>query len=201
MDESFDLVALQSLWWIQTFKAKLSTELKIIAKGMGVQFPILPVLAKEEKLLFVDLILKTTGGFDADAMTRVCWRRDNLSKATTLPHRISRYWSVRRESKDPVKAMKSDEELLDALNKELVPPWSRANDDGEVSAMEGIETEEDVAAATGDGEHLPVVATLTGWPEVPLPSHQSDGQKGSDDAKRMVGLRMQQSATVERLAE
>jgi hypothetical protein len=68
--------------------------------------------------------------------------------------------------------------------------------------MEGIETEEDVAAATGDGEHLPVVATLTGWPEVPLPSHQSDGQKGSDDdAKRMVGERMQQSATVERLAE
>jgi hypothetical protein len=68
MDESFDLVTLQSLWWIQTFKAKLSSELKIIAKGMGVQLPFLPVLAKEEKLLFVDLILKTTGGFDADAM-------------------------------------------------------------------------------------------------------------------------------------
>jgi hypothetical protein len=68
MDESFDLVALQSLWWIQTFKVKLSSELKIIAKGMGVQLPFLPVLTKEEKLLFVDLILKTTGGFDADAM-------------------------------------------------------------------------------------------------------------------------------------
>jgi hypothetical protein len=36
--------------------------------------------------------------------------------------------------------------------------------------MEGIETEEDVAAATDDGEHLPTTSTLTGWPEVLLPS-------------------------------
>jgi hypothetical protein len=71
--------------------------------------------------------------------------------------------------KDAVKATKSDVELLDALNKELVPP-DLANDDGEVCAVEDIETEEDVAAATGDGEHLPVASTLTGWPEVPLPS-------------------------------
>ncbi len=35
---------------------------------------------------------------------------------------------------------------------------------------ESIKTEEDVAAATGDGEHLPVASPLTGWPEVPLPS-------------------------------
>jgi hypothetical protein len=35
---------------------------------MGVQLPFLPVLAKEEKLLFVDFILNTTGGFDADSM-------------------------------------------------------------------------------------------------------------------------------------
>jgi hypothetical protein len=55
--------------------------------------------------------------------------------------------------KDAVKATKSDVELLDALNKELVPP-DLANDDGEVCAVEDIETEEGVAAATGDGEHL-----------------------------------------------
>jgi hypothetical protein len=35
---------------------------------MGIHLPFLPVLAKEQKLLFVDLILKMTGGFDADAM-------------------------------------------------------------------------------------------------------------------------------------
>jgi hypothetical protein len=35
------------------------------------KLPFLPVLAKEEKLLFVDLILKSTGGFDADAMALI----------------------------------------------------------------------------------------------------------------------------------
>jgi hypothetical protein len=60
--------------------------------------------------------------------------------------------------KDAVKAMKSDVELLDALNKELVPP-DLANGDREVCATEGIDTEEDCAATN-----------LTGWPEVPLPS-------------------------------
>jgi hypothetical protein len=73
---------------------KLSSELKFIAKGMGVQLPFLPVLAKEEKTLFVDLILKMTGGFDADAMA-LLWCEfvdgDNLSKATSLPQRIPRY--------------------------------------------------------------------------------------------------------------
>jgi hypothetical protein len=47
---------------------KLSSKLKFIAKGMGIQLPFLPVLTKEEKVLFVNLILKTTGGFDAYAM-------------------------------------------------------------------------------------------------------------------------------------
>jgi hypothetical protein len=71
--------------------------------------------------------------------------------------------------KDAVKAMKSDAALLDALNNELVPP-NLAYDDREDCVMEGIETEEDVAAATGDGEHLPIASTLPGWPEGPLPS-------------------------------
>jgi hypothetical protein len=47
---------------------KLSSENKFIAKGVGVQLPFLPVLRKEEQQLFVNLILKTTAGFDADAM-------------------------------------------------------------------------------------------------------------------------------------
>jgi hypothetical protein len=56
--------------------------------------------------------------------------------------------------KDAVK--KSDVELLDALNKVLVPP-DLANDEEEGCAMGGIETEEQASA-------------VAGWPEVPLPS-------------------------------
>jgi hypothetical protein len=35
---------------------------------MDVRLPFLPVLGKEEKILFVNLILKAAGWFDADAM-------------------------------------------------------------------------------------------------------------------------------------
>ena len=182
-DESFDLVALQSTELHEAVNSivladpkvldKLSSELKFIAKGMGVQLPFLPVLAKEEKLLFVDFILNSTGGFDADAMALLwCEYVDGVTIFPKLPVYLREYHGIYLKNgrvKDAVKAMKSDVELLDALNKELVPP-DLANDDEEVGAMEGIDTEDDIAAATGDGEQLPVASTLTGWPEVPLPS-------------------------------
>ena len=60
-DESFDLAALQSTELHEAVNSiavadsnglnKLSSELNFIAKGMGLQLPFLPVLAKEEKLL------------------------------------------------------------------------------------------------------------------------------------------------------
>ena len=171
-DERFDLVALQSTELHEAVNGivlddpnvlgKLSSELKFIAKGMGVQLPFLPVLAKEEKMLFVDLILKATGGFDAEAMAlQWCKFVDGVTIFPKLPVYLREYHGIYLKNgrvKDAVKAMKSDVEFLDALNKELVPP-DLANDDREVCAMEGIETEEDSA-----------IVALTGWPEVQLPS-------------------------------
>jgi hypothetical protein len=101
-----------------------------------------------------------------------CEYVDGVTIFPKLPVYLREYYGIYLKNgrvKDAVKAMKSDVALLDALNNELVPP-NLAFDDREVCAMEGIETEEDVAAATGDGEHLPIASTLTGWPEVPLPS-------------------------------
>jgi hypothetical protein len=163
-DESFDLVALQSTELHEAVNSivlvdpsvlgKLSSELKFIAKGMGVQLPFLPVLAKEEKMLFVDLILKTTGGFDADAMALLwCKFVDGVTIFPKLPVYLREYHGIYLKNgrvKDAVKAMKGEVELLDAINKELVLPDL---------AKDNRETEEDSAATN-----------LTGWPEVPLPS-------------------------------
>jgi hypothetical protein len=133
------------------------------------------VLRKEEKQLFVDLILKTTAGFDADAMA-LLWRDyvDGVTIFPKLPVYLREYHGLYLKNgrvKDAVKAMKSDVELLDALNKELVPP-DLANEESEVCVMEGIETEGDIAVATGGvREHLLVASTFAGgWPTVPLPS-------------------------------
>jgi hypothetical protein len=71
MDESFDLVVLQPTELHEAVNSialadpkvldKVWSELKFLAKGMvshmSVQLPYLPVLAKEEKLLFVYLVL------------------------------------------------------------------------------------------------------------------------------------------------
>jgi hypothetical protein len=118
---------------------------------MGVQLPFLPVLAKEEKMLFVDLILKMRGGFDADAMAlRWCDFVNGVTTFPKLPVHLRECHGVCLKNgrvKDAVKAMRSDVEFLEALNKELVPP--------------------DLAIGNGD---LPLASTLTRWSEVPLPS-------------------------------
>jgi hypothetical protein len=107
---------------------------------MGVQLPFLPVLAKEEKLLFVALILKTTGGFDADAMALLWYGYvDGVIIFPKLPLYLRECHGIDLKNgrvKDAVKAMKSDVELLDALNKELVPPDQANDDDEELCAME-----------------------------------------------------------------
>jgi hypothetical protein len=104
-DESFDLVALQSTELQEAVNSivlvdpsvlgKLSSELKFIAKGMGVQLPFLPVLAKEEKMLFVNLILKMTGGFDADAMALLwCKFVDGVTIFPKLPVYLREYHGI-----------------------------------------------------------------------------------------------------------
>jgi hypothetical protein len=104
---------------------KLSSDLNLIAKGMGVQLLFLPVLAKEEMILFVDLILKATGGFDADAMALLwCAYVDGVTIFPKLPVYIREYHGIYLKNGrviDAVKAMKSDMALLDAPTKERVP--------------------------------------------------------------------------------
>jgi hypothetical protein len=102
-------------------------------------------------------------------MVRIC---NGVPIFPKLPVYLREYHGIYLKNgrvKEAVKAMNSDVALLDALNNELVPR-NLAYDDREVCVMEGIETEEGVAAATGDGEHLPIASILTGWPEVLLPS-------------------------------
>jgi hypothetical protein len=80
-DETFDLVALQSTELHEAVDRinldpkvldKLSSELKFIAKGMGVPLPFLPVHGKEEMQLFVRLILTATAVFNAEEMALQC---------------------------------------------------------------------------------------------------------------------------------
>jgi hypothetical protein len=71
------------------------------------------------------------------------------SHDSVITTRLIVIFHKKSSDKDAVKAMKSEVEMLDALNKELVPP-DLANDNRE--------TEEDYAATK-----------LTGWPEVPRP--------------------------------
>jgi hypothetical protein len=182
-DESFDLVALHSTDLHEAVNSiavnpdvfgKLSSELKFIAKGMGVQLPFLPVYGKEEMQLFVHLILNGTEGFDADQMAlRWCDHVDGVSIFPKLPVYLREYHGVYLKNtrvKDAVKAMKSDVEFLDALNKELVPP-DLANDETEVCAVDGIEPEEAVV--------------FVGWQEVPLPSAMPQPER---IAQRPVGM-------------
>jgi hypothetical protein len=173
-DESFDLVALHSTDLHEAVNSiavnpdvlrKLTSELKFIAKGMGVQLPFLPVHGKEEMQLFVQLILNAPGGFDADEMAlRWCDYVDGVSVFPKLPVYLREYHGVYLKNgrvKDAVKVMKNHVELLEAINKELVPR-DLANDGSEDCAVDGSEMED--AVETED------TVVLTGWPEVPLPS-------------------------------
>jgi hypothetical protein len=181
-NESFDLVALQStelheavnsITLDPTVLGKLSSELKFIAKGMGVQLPFLPVHGEEEERLFVHLILNAAAGFDADEMAlRWCNHIDGLTIFPKLPVYLRVYHGIYLKNervKDAVKVMKSHVELLETINQELVPPDIASTNEREGFIMDGIETEEAIAAATDHEEDLPSIAS-TGWPVVPPPS-------------------------------
>jgi hypothetical protein len=103
---------------------KLSSEVKFIAKCMGVQLPFLPVHGKEEMQLFVCLILKATTWFDADEMGLKWCDFVDITIFPKLPVYLREYHGVYLKNgrvKDAAKAMKSHVELLEAINKELVP--------------------------------------------------------------------------------
>jgi hypothetical protein len=180
-NESFDIVALQSTELHEAVNninldpkvlGKLSSELKFVAKGMGVPLPFLPVHGKEEMQLFVQLILTATAAFNADEMAlQWCNHVNGVTIFPKLPVYLREYHVIylkNKRVKDAVKSMKSHVELLEVINKELVPE-DLANTETEDCAMDGIEieTEEVIAVATA-GEARPVAST--GWQIVPLPS-------------------------------
>jgi hypothetical protein len=194
-DESFDLVALQSSELHEAVinidldpkvLAKMSSELKFIAKAMGVLLPFLPVHGKDEMQLFVHLILTATGEFNADEMAlQWCTHVNGTTIFPKLPVYLRVYHEIylkNRRVKDAVKAMKSDLELLEVINEELVPP-DLANHESADWAMDDIGTEEATAVVATAGRGRPVA--LTGWPAVPL---QSLMPRPEGIARRPVGI-------------
>jgi hypothetical protein len=173
-DESFDVVALHASELHAAVKAikiepkvlcDLSREkMKHVAECMGVPLPFLPARGEDEAKLFVHLVLVMGEAFDADHMAlEWCKHVDGKTIFPKLPVCLRAHFDRHlrnRRVKDAVSVMKSDIELLEELNKELVPEELIEPD--QESAAGDFASVHDVAAPAESN-------AATGWPQIPLP--------------------------------
>jgi hypothetical protein len=96
-----------------------------LCTAMDVPIPFLPVDGEDEYKLFTRLMLDEMTRFDADKMA-LKWIDyvDGKTVFPKLPAQLRQYrtkWERNRRVQKAVKGMKSDLEILEALNKEQVP--------------------------------------------------------------------------------
>jgi hypothetical protein len=135
-DESFVTVAIHSEELDKALKgraAQISDEVKNSYSGdlrfmchqQGIPIPFLPVDGKDEYKLFTRLLLFELKRFDENEMA-LKWIDfvDGVTIFPKLPHQLRKYhkhWERNHRVQNAVENMKSELDMLDALNKEHVP--------------------------------------------------------------------------------
>ena len=143
---------------------RFSWDIQFLCKALGVPIPFLLVSGKKEYRLFTHL-LHQMGGFDDEKLAiKWCEFVDGESVFPELPAYLREYhkhWQQNQRIQDAVKNMKSEVELLKAVNKqhtpaELIPTGvalltgGAALESSIFSVSDGVE-ESMVAATNGNG--------------------------------------------------
>jgi hypothetical protein len=106
-------------------KDSYSGDLRFMCRQQGIPIPFLPVDGKAEYKLFSHLMLFELKRFDENEMA-MKWidSVDGVYIFPKLPHQLRKYhklWERNRRVQNAVDNMKSEIDILDALNKEQVP--------------------------------------------------------------------------------
>ena len=106
-------------------KDSYSGDLRFMCRQQGIPIPFLPVDGKAEYKLFSHLMLFELKRFDENEMA-MKWidSVDGVYIFPKLPHQLQKYhklWERNRRVQNAVDNMKSEIDILDALNKEQVP--------------------------------------------------------------------------------
>jgi hypothetical protein len=125
---------------------KLSQGVQFMCRALGIPIPFLPVSGKNEYHLFT-LLVHQLSGFDEEKMAiEWCKYVDGVSIFPKLPVYLCEYhkhWLHNERIKDAVKNMKSEIELLEAINKRQTPPelspTTEGDDLGSLSADNDME--------------------------------------------------------------
>ena len=135
-DESFVTVAIHSEELDKALKERakeISDEVKksytgdllFQCRALGIDIPFLPVDGEDEYKLFAYLLLSVLKRFDDEEMA-MKWIGyvDGVRIFPKYPHQLRKYhkqWERNRRVKNAVENMRSDADMLEALNKEYLP--------------------------------------------------------------------------------
>ena len=100
-------------------------DLKFLCQQQGVMIPFLPVHGKNECQLFTQLVLHDLERFDEHILA-LKWIDfvDGRMIFPKLPHQLRKYykqWEQNQRVQAAVQHMKSDQEILDLINKNQIP--------------------------------------------------------------------------------
>jgi hypothetical protein len=174
-DESFVTVAIHSEELDMALKARaaqiddevknsFSSDLRFLCRQQGVELPFLPMNGPKEYRLFTYLLLLVHEHFDENEMA-LTWIEyvNGVDIFPKHPHQLRKYhkqWEHNRRVQNAVENMKSDLDMLEALNKEHIP--------SELAAASILDDTEDVMILNEDDGVTPT--GLLCFPRATMPA-------------------------------